>query len=217
MIDKSVLKNKTQNVGALGACVSGGFLRQLLFPLFFIFFSLFLKFSCINSKITKKKQQVGAAMSVIIGVKTSKTPQSVFYVDIALLVVELVIVIFVVRESKMPAEETHTVPWYKSNPFSTLRWLFTVDFLPPFIFMIFFANLAHDVLVSNFVLWAHYRFGWTNEQVGITLLIYGGVTAVTQSVLVRIVIPWFGEKLMLIVGLAVGGLVYLGFGLTPTQ
>jgi DHA1 family tetracycline resistance protein-like MFS transporter len=68
----------------------------------------------------------------------------------------------------------------------------------------FLTQLAHVVLPSTFVLYAGYRLGWNERDVGLALAGYGVCFMVVQAGLTGRMVRRFGERTMLIVGLVFG-------------
>lgn len=76
-------------------------------------------------------------------------------------------------------------------------------------------QFAHD---ANPAVWTYYtmlKFDWSESQVGLSLAVVGIFTALVQGVLIRIVIPKFGEKAAAYAGLLAGALGFIGFALAP--
>src|SRR3974390_1033055 len=72
-------------------------------------------------------------------------------------------------------------------------------------------RLAHD---ANPVIWTYYtmlKFGWSEVQVGYSLMVVGAMLALVSSLLTRIVIPRIGEVRSVYLGLAGGSLGFMGY------
>jgi DHA1 family tetracycline resistance protein-like MFS transporter len=80
----------------------------------------------------------------------------------------------------------------------------------------FFAQLAHVVLPSTFVLYATYRYGWDAKTVGLTLAMVGVCAMVVQGAAVGPIVRLFGERRALLLGLGRGVAGFLIFGVAPT-
>jgi len=66
------------------------------------------------------------------------------------------------------------------------------------------------------VLYAAYRYGWAETNVGLTLAFVGVCSAVVQGALVGPVVARLGERPTLLVGLLCGALGMAIYGLAPT-
>ena len=80
----------------------------------------------------------------------------------------------------------------------------------------FFAQLAHVVLPSTFVLYATYRYGWSTTTVGATLALVGICAMVVQGTAIGPIVKRFGERRALLLGLGCGAAGFLIFGAAPT-
>ena len=65
----------------------------------------------------------------------------------------------------------------------------------------FFAQVAHVVLPSTFVLYATYRYGWDTTTVGLTLALVGVCAMVVQGAGVGPIVKRLGERRALLLGL----------------
>jgi DHA1 family tetracycline resistance protein-like MFS transporter len=80
----------------------------------------------------------------------------------------------------------------------------------------FFAQLAHVVLPSVFVLYASYRYGWDVKTVGLTLAIVGVCSMVVQGAAIGPIVKRLGERRALLLGLGFGAAGFLIYGVAPT-
>ena len=80
----------------------------------------------------------------------------------------------------------------------------------------FFAQLAHVVLPSVFVLYATYRYGWDAKTVGLTFALVGICSMVVQGGAIGPIVQRFGERRALFLGLACGAGGLLIFGAAPS-
>jgi DHA1 family tetracycline resistance protein-like MFS transporter len=80
----------------------------------------------------------------------------------------------------------------------------------------FFAQLAHVVLPSTFVLYASYRYGWDSKTVGLTLALVGICSMVVQGTAIGPIVKRLGERRALLMGLGFGVAGFLIFGIAPT-
>ncbi len=80
----------------------------------------------------------------------------------------------------------------------------------------FFAQLAHVVLPSTFVLYATYRYGWNARTVGLTLAMVGICAMVVQGAAIGPIVKRLGERRALLLGLGFGAAGFLIFGAAPT-
>ena len=122
---------------------------------------------------------------------------------------------FVLPES-LPKERRAPFRWTSANPIGGLHLLRSNRTLAGLSLANFFAQLAHVVLPSTFVLYATYRYGWTVRTVGLTLAMVGVCAMVVQGIGIAPIVRRFGERRALLIGLAFGAAGFLIFGAAPT-
>ena len=122
---------------------------------------------------------------------------------------------FVLPES-LVREKRAPLRWRRANPVGSLVLLRSHPELSGLAIIYFLGQLAHVSLPSTFVLYAGYRYGWTERAVGLTLAGVGACSMVVQAGLVSRVVSWFGERLALIAGLVCGALGFAIYGIAPT-
>jgi MFS transporter, DHA1 family, tetracycline resistance protein len=106
--------------------------------------------------------------------------------------------------------------WNSANPVGALHLLRSSRVLTGLSITNFFAQLAHVVLPSTFVLYATYRYGWDTTTVGGTLAFVGICSMVVQGTAIGPIVKRFGERRALLLGLACGAVGFLIFGAAPT-
>jgi DHA1 family tetracycline resistance protein-like MFS transporter len=104
----------------------------------------------------------------------------------------------------------------KANPVGALHLLRSDRNLARLSVVNFFAQLAHVVLPSTFVLYATYRYGWDSKTVGLTLALVGICSMLVQGVAIGPIVKRLGERLALLLGLGFGVAGFLIFGMAPT-
>ena len=104
----------------------------------------------------------------------------------------------------------------KANPVGALYLLRSDRILARLSVVNFFAQLAHVVLPSTFVLYATYRYGWDSKTVGLTLALVGICSMVVQGVAIGPIVKWLGERLALLMGLGFGVAGFLIFGMASS-
>ncbi|MCW5701840.1 MAG: TCR/Tet family MFS transporter [Bradyrhizobium sp.] len=122
---------------------------------------------------------------------------------------------FILPES-LPKERRSPWRWKSANPAGALRLLASNRVLAGLSTANFFAQLAHVVLPSVFVLYATYRYGWDTKTVGLTLALVGICQMVVQGVAIGPIVKRFGEPRALFFGLACGAIGFLICATAPT-
>jgi DHA1 family tetracycline resistance protein-like MFS transporter len=150
------------------------------------------------------------------GVLGSIDPRLPFWVAAGLSLLNALYGWLVLPES-LPREKRSGFSWRRANPLGALKLLRDHDGLAPLAAVAFLSNLAHVVLSSTFVLYAGYRYGWSEYQIGLTLAGVGVCSTLVQGGLVRPFVARFGERRALLTGLGSGivGFAIFGFAQTP--
>ncbi len=75
-------------------------------------------------------------------------------------------------------------------------------------------NLAMNCINSTWVLFTEMRFDWNSTQVGFSLAAFGTVALIYQLGLARILLPLWGERRTMLIGLAVGAIEFVAYALS---
>ena len=126
---------------------------------------------------------------------------------------------FVLPES-LPPERRAPFSLAKANPIGALVGLRRYPVVAGMTAGLFLMNLAMFGLHATWVNYTMYRYGWESWQVGLSLSVVGIGAAVVQGGLARKIIPALGpgvigERRALLIGVAIGVLAYIGYGLAP--
>ncbi len=154
---------------------------------------------------------IGPALGGLLGSVDQRLP---FWVAAGLSLLNFAYGFFILPES-LPPERRAPFAWRGANPLGALRFLRAHAGVAPLALIGFLSQLAHMSLPAIFVLYADYRYGWDEWQVGIALAAVGVSSALVQGGLVRRLVPRFGEVRMLRVGLLAGALGFLLYGFAP--
>ena len=123
---------------------------------------------------------------------------------------------FLILPESLPRERRSPFRWKSANPLGALHLLRSDRVLAGLSVVNFFAQLAHVVLPSTFVLYATYRYGWDTTTVGLTLAMVGICAMIVQGLGIGPIVRRFGERRALILGLGCGATGFLIFALAPT-
>jgi DHA1 family tetracycline resistance protein-like MFS transporter len=154
---------------------------------------------------------VGPALGGLLG---SIDPRLPFWAAGGLSLLNFLYGVFVLPES-LPPEKRGRFEWKRANPIGAFTMLRSHPELAALAIVVFLQNLAHVVYPSTFVLYADYRYHWDERTVGFTLAAVGVLTAVIQGGLIKGIVAALGERRTLLLGLALGSLGTLGYGLAP--
>ncbi len=158
---------------------------------------------------------IGLVLGPIVGgVLGGFGPQVPFYAAAALTGLNWLYGMLVLPESLAPADRRPFV-WRQANPFSTLSLLGRYPGVRGLTVIFLLINLAQQTLQSTWVLSTIHRFGWTSIDNGIALAVYGVITAVVQAGLLRVLLPRFGARRVIIAGLASYIVGFVIYGVAP--
>jgi DHA1 family tetracycline resistance protein-like MFS transporter len=121
---------------------------------------------------------------------------------------------FILPES-LPPERRGPVSWAKANPLGSLQLLRSHSELLGLAAVVAACHVAHESVPPTMVLYADYRYHWSEADVGLFLAALGVATTVVSALLVRRAVAALGERRALLVGLAFGTASFFGFGLAP--
>ena len=88
---------------------------------------------------------------------------------------------FLILPESLPRDRRSPFRWKSANPLGALHLLRSDRVLAGLSVVNFFAQVAHVVLPSTFVLYATYRYGWDATTVGLTLAMVGICAMVVQG------------------------------------
>ncbi len=155
---------------------------------------------------------LGPALGGLAGELSPRLP---FWLAAALSFANGLYGLFVLPES-LPRERRAPFRWKSANPIGMLPLLRSSRALAGLQVANFFAQLAHVVLPSVFVLYASYRYGWDVRTVGLTLAIVGVCSMVVQGVAIAPIVKRLGERRALLLGLVFGAAGFVIYGVAPT-
>ena len=155
---------------------------------------------------------LGPALGGLLGAIDPRLP---FWVAAAFSLANAAYGYFLLPES-LPSERRMGFQWVRANPVGSLRLLRTEGQLLGLASVTFLSNLAHAVLPSVAVLYASYRYGWSDQMMGLTLAAVGVASGLVQGFLIQPAIRRFGERAALVAGLLFGTAGFAVYGLAPT-
>lgn len=153
---------------------------------------------------------LGPALGGLLGNAGLRLP---FYFAAGLALLNALYGYFVLPESLKPENRSSTRPSL-TNPLASLSVLGRIPLIRGLSLSIVLLNLAFQLLYSVWVLYTGYRFGWTAWQIGLSLMLVGVVSVVSQGWLVGAVVPRLGERRAVLLSFGVGVLDYIFYGLS---
>lgn len=101
----------------------------------------------------------------------------------------------------------------RANPLGALAQMRRFPLVIGLFGALFCYQIAHDANPATWTYYTMLKFDWSEREVGYSLGAIGLALALVQGFVIRIVIPWMGEKRAAYLGYALMGLAYLGYGL----
>lgn len=155
---------------------------------------------------------IGPAIGGLLG---SSDPRLPFWVAAGLTLANVAYGALVLPESLRP-ENRARFRIARASPIGSLRLLAGHPDLYGFAAAGFLARLAHDSLVSIYVLYAGYRYGWSARDVGIALAVVGVCSLIVQGGLVGPIVRRIGERRAVLLGTAIGACGFALYGVADT-
>jgi DHA1 family tetracycline resistance protein-like MFS transporter len=155
---------------------------------------------------------LGPALGGLLGGMDPRLP---FWAAAALSFANTLYGLLILPES-LPRDRRSRFRWKSANPLGALHLLRANRVLAGLSISNFFAQLAHVVLPSTFVLYATYRYGWDARTVGLTLAMVGICAMAVQGLGIGPIVKRFGERRALLFGLGCGAVGFLIFGTAPS-
>jgi DHA1 family tetracycline resistance protein-like MFS transporter len=155
---------------------------------------------------------LGPALGGLLGHVDPRLP---FWAAAALSLANAMYGFFVLPES-LPEDKRRSFDWRRANPVGSLRLIRSHPELTGLAGVVFLSALAHVALPATFVLYAGYRYGWDARTVGLTLAAVGICSAIVQGGLIGPLVRRYGERRVLLLGLACGAAGFLTYGLAST-
>ena len=152
---------------------------------------------------------VGPAIGGLLGQYSLRLP---FIVAGVITLSNWIYGVFVLPESLAP-QNRRKFSWAAANPLRSLRGLGRSPQILGMAVGLLLLNLALYVYQSVWVLYTGYRYGWGPGQVGISLVVVGVTAAFVQGYLGRKLLPKWGERKAMLIGLTVMVVEMIGFGL----
>jgi DHA1 family tetracycline resistance protein-like MFS transporter len=123
--------------------------------------------------------------------------------------------LFVLPES-LTKENRSFFSWARANPVGSLSLLRSHAGMIAISTVLLLGYIAQQVLMNVYVIYADYRYHWTDRTVGFSLAVVGICTAIYGALLVKPVVAKLGERRTMIFGLIGGAIGYSMIGSSKT-
>lgn len=153
---------------------------------------------------------IGPALGGYLAQYGTRAP---FWAGAALCLINFVYGLFILPESLAP-ENRRAFRLREANPVGALRMLSKYPLVWGMTGSFILSNVAMFCVHSTWVLFVMLRFGWDVRASGISLACFGALALFYQLGVARVVLPRWGEKRTMLVGLAVGTVEFVAYGLS---
>jgi DHA1 family tetracycline resistance protein-like MFS transporter len=148
---------------------------------------------------------IGPAVGGILGEIGVRVP---FFAAAGLSLANVTFGYFVLPES-LSKEARRPFDIRRANPLGALLHIRKYPLVPPLAAAVFFWQIGHQVLPSTWAFYTMFKFHWSEAAVGASLAFVGLITAISQGVLTRVIIPNLGERRTAAIGLVCAFCAYV--------
>jgi DHA1 family tetracycline resistance protein-like MFS transporter len=120
---------------------------------------------------------------------------------------------YLVLPESLPTERRRPLDWKRANPLGTLLQVRKHPEVRGVLAALFLWMVAHQVMPATWPFYGKYRFDWSEATIGLSLAAAGSVMATSQLTLLRRIVPRLGERRAALLGIAVAGVGYVGYGM----
>lgn len=152
---------------------------------------------------------LGPAIGGMLGEFGPRVP---FYAAAAISLLNLAFGYFVLPES-LPPEKRRAFEWRRANPFAVFGVFATYKGVLPLVAVLALFFFATSVYQAIWTFWGIAKFDWSPAMVGLSLAAFGIVTAVFQGALSGFGAKVFGEARLALIGMILGAMVLVAYGL----
>lgn len=140
---------------------------------------------------------IGPLIGGLVADISSRAP---FVVSAALALGNFIYGYFALPES-LSEKNRRSFNWKRANPISSILNLSKHPVISALALSLTFIYLAGHAVQSTWSYYTMYKFGWTEKEVGISLGIVGMLLMLTQGVIIRYTIKYWGQRKSVIVGM----------------
>ncbi len=155
---------------------------------------------------------LGPAVGGILG---NVNPRLPFWVAGGLSLLNGLYGLFVLPES-LAKEHRSPFSWKRANPVGSVSMLTRNHVLLGIAGLLLLGYIAQQSLMNVYVIYADYRYQWTDRTVGLSLATIGIFSGLYGALLVKPVVKWLGERRAMVLGYVGGAAGYMMFGLSAT-
>src|SRR5271169_4710184 len=155
---------------------------------------------------------LGPALGGTLG---NVNPRLPFWVSGGLSLINGMYGLFVLPESLIK-EHRSPFSWKRANPVGSLSLMSRNRVLLGISGLLLLGYIAQQSLMNVYVIYADYRYHWTDRTVGLSLATIGIFSSIYGALFVKRVVAWLGERRTMVFGFIGGAAGYAMFGLSAT-
>ena len=164
-----------------------------------------------NFGITGAAFSLGFILGPVLGGLLGQSdPRLPFFVAAGLSLLNGLFGLFILKESLAP-ENRRKFEFWRANPVGALVALKRFPGIFMFCAVVILMRLAHDANPAVFSYYVMFKFHWTPQLVGYSLMTVGALMGIVYGFLVRIVIPRIGEVASVYLGLMGAAIGFAGY------
>ena len=152
---------------------------------------------------------IGPAIGGLLGTFGPRVP---FFVAAGVSVLNLIYGYFVLPETLAPAQR-RPFELARANPLGTFKVFRTYKGVLPLCAVFFIYVFGTSVYPAIWPFWGVAKFGWSSATIGLTLAAFGIISALVQGGLTGPAVKVFGERKLVLFGLAIAVTSATGYGL----
>jgi DHA1 family tetracycline resistance protein-like MFS transporter len=152
---------------------------------------------------------IGPAIGGILGEYGPRVP---FFVAAGVSILNFAYGFFVLPET-LPREMRRPFSLTRSNPIGVFKVFSTYKQVLPLCIIMAMYFFATSVYPAIWAFWGIARFDWSESTIGLTLAIFGLITAIVQGGLTGPVVKWLGERNTALLALTSSVIAAAGYGL----
>ncbi|WP_323760727.1 TCR/Tet family MFS transporter [Maricaulis sp.] len=139
-------------------------------------------------------------------------PRAPFFAAAALAGLNFIYGLVVLPETLSP-ENRRGFDWRRANPFGSIYQMRHYPVALVLMGAIFLMLFGHAVYPAIWSYYSTFKFGWSEADVGLSLMVVGLTAAIVQGGLTRILVPKLGEWRAIILSLSLAVVAYTAYGL----
>lgn len=155
---------------------------------------------------------VGPLIGGILGEYGTRAP---FYAAAGLATFNLILGYFVLPET-VTDKIRRPFEWRRANPLGAFKHIGALPGLKAYLTLFFLYEFAFFVYPAIWAYFTRAQFGWEPGMVGLSLGLFGVAIAVVQGILIRIVLPRFGEPNVILYGFIFNFFAFIALALVTS-